>query len=106
MIGGSVGVSAQEWRRGDFDYFKEPHRFGPLCEYRIGAHGAAPIALFGGAREVHKAELRSIGDWEFEAGRLFGAQYAHWDRAAGKSVHCDLKGLEFVCTAVAHPCRP
>src|SRR5689334_17788565 len=26
-------ASAQEWRRGEYEYFKEPHRFGPLCEY-------------------------------------------------------------------------
>jgi hypothetical protein len=28
--------------------------------------------LFGGAREVRKAEARLIGDCEFEASRLFG----------------------------------
>ena len=102
----STAVSAQEWRRGEFEYFKGPHRFGPLCQYRIGAHGTAPWRLFGSAKEVHKAELRSIGDWEFEAGRLFGPQYAHWDLAADKRVRCDVRGLEFVCSAVAFPCRP
>src|SRR5262249_10709212 len=69
---------AQEWRRGEYEYFKEPHRFGPLCEYRIRARGSAPVTLFGGAREVRKAEARSIRDWEFEAGRLFGARYSGW----------------------------
>jgi len=100
------GVSAQEWRRGEYEYFKEPHKFGPHCEYRIGARGSAPVKFFGGAREVKKAELRSIGDWEYEAGRLFGPQYARWDLAADKRVHCETKGLEFVCSAIAHPCRP
>jgi hypothetical protein len=102
----STGALAQEWRRGEYEYFKGPHHFGPLCEYRVGARGSAPWKLFGNAREVRKAELRSIGDWEFEAGRLFGPQYAHWDLAAEKRVHCDVKGLEFVCSAVAYPCRP
>jgi hypothetical protein len=101
-----VGASAQEWRRGEFEYFKEPHKFGPHCEYGIGARGSAPIKFFGGAHEVKKAELRSIGDWEYEAGRLFGPQYAHWDLAVDKRVRCETKGLEFVCSAIAHPCRP
>lgn len=46
---------AQDWRRGGYEYFKEPHRFGPLCEYRIRARGSALVALFGGAREVGAA---------------------------------------------------
>jgi hypothetical protein len=82
---------AQDWRRGEYEYFKEPHRFGPLCEYRT--------------REVRKAEARSIRDWEFEASRLFGPRYGGWALAMGKELHCDVKGLEFVCTATAHPCR-
>jgi len=106
MVMPSAGALAQEWRRGEYEYFKEPHRFGPHCEYRIGARGSAPIKFFGGGHEVRKAELRSIGDWEFEAGRLFGPRYAHWDLAAAKRVRCETRGLEFVCTAVAHPCRP
>ena len=98
-------ASAQEWRRGEYEYFKGPHKFGPHCEYRIGARGSAHVKFFGGAHQVRKAELRSIGDWEFEARRLFGPQYASWDLAMDKRVRCDTKGLEFVCTAVAHPCR-
>lgn len=98
-------ASAQDWRRGDYEYFKEPHRFGPLCEYRIRAHGGAPLALFGGRREIRKAEARSIRDWEFEASRLFGERYGSWALAAGKELHCDVSGLEFVCTAAANPCR-
>jgi len=96
---------AQDWRRGEYEYFKEPHRFGPLCEYRIRARGSAPVALFGGAREVRKAEARSIRDWEFEASRLFGPRYSRWASAMGKELRCDVKGLEFVCAATAHPCR-
>lgn len=98
-------VAAQEWRRGEFEYMKEPHHFGALCQYGIRARGAAPVALFGGAREVRKAEARSIRDWEFEASRLFGPRYGGWTLAMGKEVHCEAKGLEFVCTAFAHPCR-
>jgi hypothetical protein len=105
IVVSGAGVSAQEWRRGEYEYFKGPHRFGPLCEYRIGARGSAPVALFGGGHQVRKAELRSIGDWEFEAARLFGPQYAHWDYAMEKRVRCEVKGLEFICSAVAHPCR-
>jgi hypothetical protein len=102
----SASISlAQDWRRGEYEYFKEPHRFGPLCEYRIGARGSAPVTLFGGAREVRKAEARSIRDWEFEADRLFGPRYSRWASAMGKELRCDVKGLEFVCAATAHPCR-
>jgi hypothetical protein len=98
-------ASADDWHRGDYEYFKGPHRFGPLCEYRIAAHGAAPLALFGGPREIRRAEARSIRDWEFEASRLFGPRYGGWELAAGKEVHCDVRGLQFVCTAAANPCR-
>ena len=106
-IGGiaTTAASAEDWHRGDYEYFKVPHRFGPLCEYRIGAHGSAPLALFGGAREIRKAEMRSIRDWEFEAARLFGPRYGSWELAVGKELHCDVRGLQFVCAAVAHPCR-
>ena len=101
----ATGALAQDWRRGEYEYFKGPHRFGPLCEYRIRARGSAPLALFGGAHQVRKAEARSIRDWEFEAARLFGPRYGAWDLAAGKELRCDVRGLEFVCVASAHPCR-
>jgi hypothetical protein len=48
----NAGASAQEWRRGEYQYFKEPHKFGPHCEYGIGARGSAPVKFFGGAHEV------------------------------------------------------
>ena len=104
-VGAASGAQAQDWRRGEYQYFKEPHKFGPHCEYRIAAHGGAPVALFGGAREARKAEQRAIRDWEFEAGRLFGAKYSAWTRAMGKELRCSVKGLEFECLAAANPCR-
>ena len=100
-----TAASAQEWRRGEYEYFKEPHRFGPLCEYRIRARGAAHVALFGGGHQVRKAEARSVQDWEFEAARLFGPRYSSWALAMGKELRCDVRGTEFVCAASAHPCR-
>ena len=105
-IVGVTGSMAQDWRRGEYEYFKEAHRFGAHCEYRIRARGSAPVALFGGNREVRKAEARSIRDWEFEAARLFGPRYSSWTTAMGKELRCDVRGLEFVCSATAHPCRP
>jgi hypothetical protein len=105
-IVGAATTSAQEWRRGEYEYMKQPHHFGPLCEYGIRARGVAPVALFGGAHEVRKAEARAIQDWEFETSRLFGPRYAGWALAMGKELRCEAKGLEFVCTAFAHPCRP
>jgi hypothetical protein len=98
-------ASAQEWRRGEYEYFKEAHRFGPLCEYRIRARGSAPVAFFGGGHQVRKAEARSIRDWEFEAARLFGPRYSGWGLAMGKELRCEIRGLEFICSASAHPCR-
>jgi hypothetical protein len=98
-------ASAQEWRRGEFEYFKGPHRFGPLCEYRIRAQGSAHVTLFGGGHQVRKAEARSVQDWEFEAARLFGQRYSSWALAVGKELRCDVRGAEFVCSASAHPCR-
>jgi hypothetical protein len=103
---GITGGLAQDWRRGEYEYFKEPHRFGALCEYRIRARGSAPVTLFGGGHQVKKAEARSILDWEFEAARLFGPRHSSWALAMGKELRCDVKGLEFVCSASAHPCRP
>jgi hypothetical protein len=98
---------------------REPHHFGPLCEYGTRARGSAPAALFGGAWEVRKAEARFIRDWEFETGNsrlgirdwefeashLIRPRYASWDLAMRKELHCDVRGLEFVCAASAHPCR-
>jgi hypothetical protein len=98
-------ASAQEWRRGEYEYFKEPHRFGPLCEYRIRARGSAPVKSFGGGHQVRKAEARSVQDWEFEAARLFGPRYSSWALVMGKDLRCETRGLEFVCSASAHPCR-
>jgi hypothetical protein len=98
-------ATAQDWRRGDYEYLRAPHHFGPLCEYGIRARGRAPVALFGGAHQVRKAEERSIRDWEFEASRLFGPRYAGWVLAQGKELRCEARGLEFVCTAFAYPCR-
>src|SRR5215471_2272994 len=100
-----TGACAQEWRRGEYEYFKEPHRFGPLCEYRIRARGSAHVTLFGGGHQVRKAEARSVQDWEFEAARLFGPRYSSWALAMGKELRCDVRGAEFVCAASAHPCR-
>ena len=98
-------ASAQSWQRGQFKYERGPHSFGARCEYRIVAHGAAPLKFFGGNKNAQKAERRAIQDWEDDAGRLFGARYASWDRAAGKSVQCRIDGLRFNCQASAHPCR-
>jgi hypothetical protein len=42
---------------------REPHRFGPLCVYRIRGRGSAPVALFGGPPQKHKAQERSVRDW-------------------------------------------
>jgi len=100
-----TAASAQEWRRGEYEHFKGPHRFGPLCEYRIRARGSAHVTLFGGGHQVRKAEARSIQDWEFEAARLFGPRYSSWGLAMGKELRCDVRGAEFVCSASAHPCR-
>jgi hypothetical protein len=74
----SAPTYAQEWRRGQYEYFKEAHRFGPHCEYRIRARGSAHVNLFGGGHQVRKAEIRSVQDWEFEAARLFGPRYSGW----------------------------
>ena len=102
----AVDANAQEWRRGEYEYFKEAHRFGPHCEYRIRARGSAHVNFFGGGHQARKAEARSIQDWEFDARRLFGPRYASWGLAMGKELRCNVKGTEFVCTASAHPCRP
>jgi hypothetical protein len=98
-------VFAQELRRVEYEYLNEPHNFGSLCEYGIRARGAIPIPLFAAVPEVRKAEVRSIKDWEVEVARLFGPRYGGWTQARGKEVHCEEKGLEFICTAFAHPCR-
>lgn len=105
FVAAIADAAAQEWRRGDFEYLARPHRFGPLCEYGIRARGYAPVALFGGAPQMRKAEAHLIQDWESEASRLFGARYGRWALAMGKEVHCEAKGLEFLCTAFGHPCR-
>ena len=105
LCAGATVATADDWRRGEFTYDKSEHHFGPHCEYRISARGEAPVNLFGGHHEAHKAEQRSINDWAEEARRLFGERYASWDLAQGKDVHCAVRGAEFVCIAAANPCR-
>ena len=104
-LSGATAANADDWRRGEFAYDKGEHRFGPDCEYRISARGEAPVDLFGGHHEAHKAEQRSINDWANEARRLFGERYGNWELAQGKDVHCNVRGAEFVCVAAANPCR-
>lgn len=101
----ATGAGAEEWRRGEFQFDRAPHQFGPHCEYRVIARGDAPVNLFGGQHEIRKAELRSINDWSFKARELFGERYEHWELAAGKEVHCEVRGLKFECIAAANPCR-
>ena len=64
---------AQDWRRGEYEYLKEAHR------YRIRARGEAGVTFFGGGHQVRKAEARSVQNWEFEAARLLGPR---WQRAS------------------------
>ena len=54
---------------------REPHRFGPLCEYRIRGRGSAPVALFGGSPRSIK--LKSV---PFATGSKWQAcsAYARW----------------------------
>ena len=60
--GGFFGTrDRRPWRPADLA--ENRIGFGPLCEYRIRARGSAPVALFGGAHQKHKAQERSVRDW-------------------------------------------
>ena len=104
-VSAATAAGAEEWGRGEFTFDRAPHHFGPHCEYRIIAHGGAPVALFGGHHEIHKAEQRSINDWSAKASELLGPGFGNWELAAGKEVHCEERGLKFECVAAANPCR-
>ena len=107
LTGALAGVaSAQDMRYGEFKRFEgEKHRFGERCTYRAEARGFAEKKFFGG-RPGGKAEERAIRHWEEQVGKAYGAQYASWARAQGKSARCMPKGpLEIECVVAANPCR-
>jgi hypothetical protein len=57
-----AGVFAQDWRRDEFEYMREPHHFGPLCEYGIRARGSVRVLLFAVWRGAGSAQGRGAVD--------------------------------------------
>lgn len=103
---GVTTASAQEggYRRGGFERFEAPHRFGPRCQYRVQASGTTELRPFGGGFSKERAQRRAIEHWSHEVVQAFGPRFANWDAARDKNVSCDRQGLELRCVASAHPC--
>ena len=54
------------------------------------------------------AKAKARGDWRAKVRAIptLGAAYANWSRALAAEYRCERKDSLYVCTAVAHPCRP
>jgi hypothetical protein len=54
------------------------------------------------------AKAKARGNWRAKVRAIptLGAPYANWNRALAAEYRCDRKDSFYVCTAVAHPCRP
>ena len=54
------------------------------------------------------AKANARGNWRAKVRAMptLGPAYANWSRALAAEYRCDRKDSLYVCTAVAHPCRP
>ena len=54
------------------------------------------------------AKAKARGNWRAKVRAMptLGAAYANWSRALAADYRCERKDSLYVCTAVAHPCRP
>ena len=54
------------------------------------------------------AKAKARGNWRAKVRAMptLGAAYANWSRALAAEYQCEKKDSLYVCTAVAHPCRP
>src|SRR5262249_8464349 len=54
------------------------------------------------------AKAKARGNWRAKVRAMptLGAPYANWSRALAADYRCENKNLLYLCTAVAHPCRP
>src|SRR6516164_1137600 len=104
-MGFAASACAEDWRRGEFEYMRKPHHVGRFCAYGFRAWLGARRTVWWGLRSAQGRggvdPRLGIGDWEFEASRLFGPRNASCDLAMSKKLHCDVRGLEFVCAASA-----
>ena len=101
----SAPSQAQDWRRGEWKRYNEPHSFGALCETRFEAFGQGQAALFGGGGGKRRAQARAVEHWSERVSSALGPHYADWARSQGQQLSCDMRGLDLVCRASAHPCK-
>jgi hypothetical protein len=54
------------------------------------------------------AKAKARGNWRAKVRAMpaLGAAYADWSRALAADYRCGQKETQYVCTAIAHPCRP
>ena len=54
------------------------------------------------------AKAKARGNWRAKVRAMptLGAAYANWSKALAAEYRCDRTGSLYLCTAVAHPCRP
>jgi hypothetical protein len=76
---------------------------------RAGSCADRPISARGDpSRFELLAKAKARGNWRAKVRAMpaLGAAYANWSRALAADYRCDEKDSLYVCTAVAHPCRP
>jgi hypothetical protein len=54
------------------------------------------------------AKAKARGNWRAKVRAMptLGAAYADWSKALAPDYVCGQKDAQYVCTAIAHPCRP
>ena len=54
------------------------------------------------------AKAKARGNWRAKVRAMptLGAAYADWSKALAADYRCSLKDAQYVCIAVAQPCRP
>lgn len=92
----------QGWKFGDEVRGQNDNKYGPKCQFSLTSRGQGNVGL--GITQVW-AKLRTRRHWEDAATKLYGAQYAKWSKARGKSITCERADRLLLCKATANPCR-
>jgi len=92
----------KEWRRFDPDKGQKDTKNGPNCQESLTSRGEGKVGL--GITQIW-AKLRTERHWSEAATKLYGAEYASWRKAKGKSVTCETKDAMLKCKATAYACK-
>lgn len=73
---------------------------------RVQAVGISRGALVPYFLKKANAQRKAISSWRSKVSRTYGARYANWSRAVGKSTRCSRAGISVTCRVSAVPNTP